>query len=317
MRILIAEDEVATRRILVRMLNDWGHETVVTADGNQAWKALQAEDAPHLAILDWMMPGMDGIDVCRRLRALEKDIHPYVLLLTGMSGKKDLVQGFDAGADDYVSKPFDPDELQVRIRAGERIVNLQIESLAARNVLRKLATYDYLTGLHNRAAILAELERGCERVSRLNVPVNLVMVDVDHFKKINDTYGHPFGDKVLAELAKCMVSEVRSYEAVGRYGGEEFLIVLAGCNELGAGMQAERVRRRVEANRFNIQGTKIEVTVSLGVASSCQIERPTQELLIELADAAMYRAKHGGRNRVELASVALPMTSISAASCGA
>jgi PleD family two-component response regulator len=217
MRILIAEDDAVTRWILATTLQKWGHETVVTRDGDQAWKALQCEDAPHLAILDWMMPGMDGVDVCRRLRTLDKNICPYVLLLTGKNQKKDLLKGFDAGADDYVSKPFDPDELNARIRAGERIVNLQIESLAARDALRKLATYDYLTGLLNRAAILAELQRECERASRVDVPVNVVMVDVDHFKHVNDTYGHTFGDKVLAELAKRMVSEVRSYESIGRY----------------------------------------------------------------------------------------------------
>lgn len=302
MRILIAEDDLVTRRVLTTMLHKWGHETVVTCDGDQAWEALQGQDAPHLAILDWMMPGLDGVEVCSRLRTLERDICPYVILLTGMSQKKDLLNGFNAGADDYVIKPFDPDELNVRIRAGERIVNLQIESLVARDALRRLATYDYLTGLRNRAAILDELRREFERAPRMDLPVNVVMVDVDHFKDINDTYGHSFGDKILTELAKRMVSEVRSYEAIGRYGGEEFLIVLTGCDVSGAGKQAERVRHCVAAKGFRVQGVKVDVTISLGVASSCQIERPAQELLIEMADAAMYRAKRTGRNRVEVAT---------------
>ncbi|MEN6458814.1 MAG: diguanylate cyclase [Thermoguttaceae bacterium] len=311
MRILIAEDDAVARRILVNLLQKRGHEITATCDGTQAWNALQRDDAPHLVILDWIMPGMDGIDVCRRLRTLDKDISPYVLLLTGMSGKDDLIKGFDAGADDYVKKPCDADELFVRLRAGERIVNLQIESLAARDALRKLATNDFLTGLRNRAAILDDLSRECRRSSRSNLPVNVVMVDVDHFKRINDTYGHLLGDKVLAELANRMASEVRSYEAIGRYGGEEFLIVLTGCDSQGAVEQADRVRRRIAEERFDIQGVKFDMTISLGVASSWQIAEPREELLLEMADAAMYRAKRNGRNRVEAAKPLAPLMPLS------
>jgi diguanylate cyclase (GGDEF)-like protein len=307
MRILIAEDDVVTRRILAEMLHKWGYETVVTRDGDQAWEALQRYDAPHLAVLDWLMPGMDGLELCRRLRTLDRDIRPYVVMLTGMSQKRDLLKGFEVGADDYVIKPFDPDELKVRIQAGERIVNLQIESLAAREALRRLATYDYLTGLRNRAAILDELRREFARAPRIGAPVNVVMADVDHFKRINDSYGHQFGDKVLAELAKRMAAEVRSYEAIGRYGGEEFLVVLSGCDFAGAGKQAERLRQRVASKEFSIGGAKVAITLSLGVASSCHLQRPSEELLIGMADAAMYRAKHTGRNRVEVALNVSPL----------
>ncbi len=310
MRILIAEDDPVTRLVLKTTLHKWGHEVVETCNGEQAWEALQSPTAPHLVLLDWMMPGMDGVDVCRSLRTLDKPISPYVILLTGKGHKKDLLAGFEAGVDDYVVKPFDPDELNARIRAGERIVDLQIESLVARDALRKLANYDYLTGLHNRAAVLHELERECDRASRIDLPVNVVMVDVDHFKQINDTHGHLFGDKVLAELAKRMVSEVRSYDSIGRYGGEEFLIVQSGGDALEAAKQAERVRRCVASQNFCFQGVKVEVTVSLGVASSCEFGLQRQELLIERADNALYEAKRTGRNRVEVARAASRETSL-------
>jgi diguanylate cyclase (GGDEF)-like protein len=302
MRLLIAEDDSVTRKLLVEMFRRWNYEIVIACDGNEAWEALERPDAPSLAVLDWMMPGIDGVEVCARARELEKEIRPYVILLTGMTNKKDLVKGFDAGADDYVTKPFHPDELHARIRAGERIVALQIESLAARNALRKLATYDHLTGLRNRAAILAELDRELVRAQRDHSPVAAVMADVDHFKQVNDTYGHPVGDVVLAEIAQRMASEVRSYETIGRYGGEEFLIVLTGCDLAAAGKQAERVRRCVAAKEVVVRGVKLPITVSLGVASTCQGENLTAETLIEMADVAMYGAKLAGRNRVEAAA---------------
>jgi two-component system, cell cycle response regulator len=301
MRILVADDDGIMRRALTKMLQSLGYEVLLAQDGNHAWQLLQKPDAPYLVILDWMMPGMDGVAVCSKLRTLEKDISPYVILLTAMDNKTDLVKGFNAGADDYVAKPFYPDELFVRIRAGERIINLQMESLAARDALRKQATYDFLTGLRNRAAILNELQRECEKSPRLNIPVSVVMVDVDHFKQVNDTYGHPAGDKVLAEVAKRMASAVRTYEAIGRYGGEEFVIVLTGCDLDGAGIMAERVRCSVAARECDVRGTKIPVSVSLGVSSSSQIVQATPKILTEMADSALYRAKQAGRNRVELA----------------
>ena len=206
MRILIADDDGITRRALAKLLQSLGYEVLLAHDGKHAWQLLQQPNAPYLVILDWLMPGMDGVAVCGRLRALENDVSPYVVLLTAMNNKKDLVAGFNAGADDYVTKPFDPEELFVRIRAGEKIINLQIESLAARDALRKQATYDFLTGLRNREAIFNELECECGRSSRNGLPMGVIMVDVDHFKCVNDTYGHQAGDKVLAEVAKRMAS---------------------------------------------------------------------------------------------------------------
>lgn len=302
MNILVADDDVITRQVLARRLEDLGYDVTLAQDGCDAWELLQQPDAPYLAILDWMMPGMDGLTLCSKLRALERDISPYIILLTGKHEKNDLIAGFDAGADDYVVKPFDKDELFARIRAGARIVRTQMESLAARDALRKQATYDFLTGLRNREAILEELRRECTRSERTGCPFGTVMIDVDHFKDVNDTFGHAAGDKVLAEVAKRMASEARTYEAIGRYGGEEFLFVLAGCDSIGAGKMAERVRCAVAAQDCNVQGRAIPVTVSLGVASSEEIASPTPELMVEMADEAMYLAKQEGRNRVEIAS---------------
>jgi two-component system, cell cycle response regulator len=304
MQILVADDDAVTRQALGRQLERLGYDATLVQDGERAWELLQQPDAPYLVILDWMMPGMDGVTLCSKLRTFERDVSPYIILLTAMNHKRNLITGFNAGADDYVTKPFDPDELFARIRAGARIVNTQIESLAARNALRKQATYDYLTGLRNREAILDELHRECERSSRAGLPMGAVMIDIDHFKRVNDLYGHTIGDKVLSEVARRMASMARTYEAIGRYGGEEFLIVLSGCDAIGAGKMAERVRCAVAAEDYNVQGVKIPITVSVGVASSCTCAESSPQQLIEMADTAMYRAKLAGRNRVELAAEA-------------
>ncbi|MCE9544014.1 MAG: diguanylate cyclase [Planctomycetia bacterium] len=300
MRILIAEDDGVTRQVLARTLQKWGYEVVVACDGDQAWEIVQGADAPFLMVLDWLMPGIDGVDLCAKLRTLDREIRPYIILLTGMNHKQDLIEGFNAGADDYVMKPCDLDELRVRIRAGEKIIDLQIESLAARDALRKLATYDFLTGLRNRAAIESELGREIERAPRTGQPVSVVMADIDHFKQVNDVYGHLTGDRVLAEVAKRMAGAMRSYEAIGRYGGEEFLMVITGSSPEGAIILAERVRNAVSSRKFDILGQGIHVTISLGVAACQRVDAPPQESLIALADSALYRAKEAGRNRVAL-----------------
>ena len=303
MRILIAEDDCVARRVLERALEKRGYEVIVAKDGIQAWDILQSDNAPNLAVLDWMMPGMDGLEVCQKLRAKEHAIHPYVILLTGKDRKKDLIHGFEAGADDYIRKPFDTDELSVRVRAGERIINLQIEGAVALDSLRKQTTRDSLTGVLNRATILNELTREFDRNPRTGKPTAVAMVDLDKFKAINDTYGHPVGDRVLAETAKRMASEVRSYEAVGRYGGEEFLIILSGCDTEGASSMAKRICDSVAAEEFIVPGAKLTVTASFGVACTEQFMEPTEAGLIRAADMALYRAKDNGRNQVQVANL--------------
>jgi diguanylate cyclase (GGDEF)-like protein len=294
MRILIADDDPLTRLLLDNALTDAGYEVNTAADGFEAWEALRRDDAPPLAILDWMMPGLDGVDVCRKVRLEGETPYVYIIMLTGRTETRYVVQGMEAGADDYVSKPFDEQELQVRVRAGRRIVDLQ-------EALRTQATRDALTAVWNRRAILEVLQRELSRAARAADPVGVVMADVDRFKAINDAHGHLVGDAVLREAARRMSAAVRPYDALGRYGGEEFLIVLPGCDPAQTLGAAERIRACVSQAPVLTPAGPIPVTVSLGVATAFGPGRSVDGL-IRLADEALYRAKAGGRNRVGLAA---------------
>ncbi len=293
MRILIADDDPVSLLRLEAALTDWGYEVTTARDGREAWEILRREDAPPLAILDWVMPGLDGLEVCRRVRRSSEAPFIYLVMLTGKSDRRDLIQGMEAGADDYVSKPFDERELLVRLRAGRRIVELQ-ESL------RLQATRDALTGIRNRGAILETLRRESARAAHSGGPIGVIMADLDRFKWINDTFGHPAGDAVLREAASRIAAAIRPGDALGRYGGEEFLIVLPGCGQAGIQGVAERVRGAVSASPVETPVGPVSVTLSLGAAASGG-PWPAEEDLIRLADEALYRAKAAGRNRVELA----------------
>lgn len=229
-RVLIAEDEPISRRLLEAYLIKLGYSVVVACDGNEAWEALQAEGAPRLAILDWMMPGLDGVEICRKLRQESDEPYTYIILLTALQRDEDLVIGMEAGADDYITKPFKANELRVRLRAGMRIVELQNELIGRRDAFKEQASRDPLTGLWNRRETLAILVKQLSRVRREGGCLSVIMVDLDHFKKVNDTYGHLAGDAVLCQTAQRLLSLVRDYDYVGRYGGEEFLLVLPGCD---------------------------------------------------------------------------------------
>jgi two-component system, cell cycle response regulator len=300
MRALIAEDNPVFQTMLRSMLVKWGYEPVSARDGNEAWRILEAPDAPRLAILDWMMPGVDGVELCRRLRTAGHEPYVYVLLLTARTQTQDLVDGMEAGADDYLTKPFNAHELRVRLRAGRRILDLQEELLRTREALRKQATHDSLTSLRNRAAVLEALGDELERAGREAHPVSLLIADLDHFKRINDTYGHLLGDGVLREAARRMKSVTRRYDSLGRYGGEEFLVVLPGCDRSAARAQAERLRESLSAQPFLIENTSMEITCSVGVACSDASRQSDLNGLIRAADLALYAAKDGGRNRVEV-----------------
>jgi diguanylate cyclase (GGDEF)-like protein len=299
MEILIAEDDPATRRLLEITLEKWHYEVVVACDGASAWSVLQRDEAPRLAILDWVMPGLSGPAVCRKVRTRAREPYTYILLLTARSEKTDLVEGMEAGADDYLTKPFEPQELKVRLRAGRRILELQAALVAAREALREQATRDPLTWLWNRSSIMGILEREVERASREGASVGLAMMDMDHFKRINDTYGHMAGDMVLREVARRMQASLRSYDAVGRYGGEEFLVVLPGSSNANAVSLAERLRCAIGGEPFAVAENRIPFTVSLGVTATVKGAPISAETLIRAADRALYRAKDLGRNRVE------------------
>ncbi|MBZ5612018.1 MAG: diguanylate cyclase [Acidobacteriia bacterium] len=299
MKILIADDSIVSRHLLEATLRKWGYDVVVACDGVEALEALQREDTPALAILDWMMPGLTGPEVCSKIRQLAREPYTYILLLTSKSQKEDLIEGMEAGADDYITKPFDQHELQVRLRAGTRLVDMQAELLAAREALREQATRDSLTHLWNRNSILELLDRELSRSLREKGPIGVVIVDLDHFKDVNDRYGHLAGDAVLREAARRMKSAIREYDSVGRYGGEEFLILLPGCDETTSFNQAERLRRQLSQIDMSFNEASLAVTASFGVTTALPGQSWSPESLIRKADQALYLAKEAGRNRVE------------------
>lgn len=301
-KVLIAEDDPISCRVLQAFLVKWGYEVVAAANGTEALHTLESDDAPRLAVLDWMMPGIEGPQVCQRVRERPERPYVYILLLTARNQKTDLLRGLDSGADDYLTKPFDSQELRARLHVGQRILTLQDNLIAAREELRFRATHDSLTGIPNRAVILDAVHREHSRQVREGRPFGLILVDLDHFKAINDTRGHPCGDVVLREAASRIMASVRNYDAVGRYGGEEFLIVVPASTPETAFGVAERVRRAMESKPVVTDGGAIKVTASLGVAVSGESRQIGPDLLLRVADEALYRAKKNGRNRTELAS---------------
>jgi diguanylate cyclase (GGDEF)-like protein len=302
MRILIAEDEPTFRRLLEETLVMWGYDVVVAANGIAALQILQGEDPPKIAILDWMMPGMEGIDVCRQVRGKMADSYTYIILLTSQQRDEDLVIGMEAGADDYITKPFKHNELRLRLRAGRRIIELQNELIAARDTFRTKASHDSLTGLWNHGEILHILAQELSRAEREEKCVGMIMADIDFFKKINDSHGHLAGDVVLRSTAGKMHSLMRSYDYIGRYGGEEFLVILPECCLECAATFAERLRLCVSSDGIDTPEGMIPVTISLGVTASSKERKADAESLVKAADEALYRAKENGRNRVEVAS---------------
>jgi diguanylate cyclase (GGDEF)-like protein len=301
MKILVAEDDPAFRNILVEILIKWGYEVVVTPNGNEAYQVLVSENAPKLAILDWKMPGMEGVEICRKIRGNAGDYYPYIILLTSQQQDEDLVIGMEAGADDYIIKPFKHNELKVRLRAGRRIIVLQDQLLAAREILQAKAIHDSLTGLLNHEEILAILDNELARAERDGECVSIIMIDIDHFKQVNDTYGHIVGDEVLRMTAQKMHYMMRAYDSIGRYGGEEFLAILPECCLECAVAFAERLCSSINSDRMNTSEGMIPITISLGVTAASREMKHDGHSLVRAADAALYKAKENGRNRVEVA----------------
>jgi diguanylate cyclase (GGDEF)-like protein len=300
MRILLAEDSAVYRHLISGHLKEWGFELVIAKDGAEAWNLLQQPDAPTLVLLDWVLPEIDGIELCRRIRkAAVSGGYTYMIVLTGKDGKNDLVEGMEAGADDYLVKPFEPLELKARLLAGERILNLQRALVEARESLRMAATYDFLTRLLNRGEVMALLDRELIRGKRESRPVGIILADIDHFKGINDSFGHLAGDAVLIEVTKRLRSDLRAYDGAGRYGGEEFLLILPGCDLATTIRRAEKIRQMVSTEVIMIGKEAKKVTISIGATAAESDKMASAEALLREADTALYRAKANGRDRVE------------------
>lgn len=296
MRILIADDSSVSRHLLESIVKKWGYQVITTSDGNQAWEVLRQPDAPRMAILDWMMPGLTGPEVCRNVR--EKGIEPYtyILLLTSRTQKEDVIEGMTAGADDYVVKPFDQQELNVRLRAGRRIIDLQDELLRAQAALRYQATHDALTGVTNRGRITEILREYVDGPG----PLGVVMLDLDRFKAVNDTFGHAAGDAALVAAATRLSELLSDRDVIGRYGGEEFLIISRRKPE-DLYLFAEQLRARIESAPVETADAVFPITASFGVASRNGARDISGTDLLKSADDALYEAKKQGRNRVVVA----------------
>jgi two-component system chemotaxis response regulator CheY len=290
MKILIVEDDLMQRRFLQVILTQSGREVITAADGEAAWNMLQKERI-QIVITDWMMPVLSGPELIQRIRAANLPHYTYLVLLTSKSAQNSIVEGLKAGADDYLIKPFDRNELMARLAIGERILKLEER-------LEQMATHDALTNLLNRRALYAGAQTELNRSVRENSPLSLIMLDIDHFKSVNDAYGHPAGDKALCLVAETLVQNKRDYDLVGRWGGEEFLALLPKTSLADAITIAERFRAGIEAARLQMPGGgAVNFTVSLGVSSTTFGSLDIEEL-IHQADMALFLAKNSGRNRV-------------------
>jgi len=299
MKILIADDDFTSRIVLAQVLKNLGHEVIETEDGDQAWAVLQAPDAPRFAILDWVMPGLEGPELARRVRSLQQDRSPYLIILTSRSEKEAVIEGLEAGADDFLSKPFNTGELRARVDVGRRILELQDKLIESRDTLAHQASHDALTGLPNRRAILEQLGKELARTSRMDVSLAVGLCDLDHFKQVNDRYGHQTGDEALCGFAKVLGESVRAYDSVGRIGGEEFLVILpmkAGADWRSA---FEVLGRRIAEAIIPTRSGPLSLTASIGVV--CAGTTSTVDGILESSDQAMYQAKHRGRNCVVFA----------------
>lgn len=308
MRIVVVDDDPLGLELLRSRLESWGHEASTFESGEEAWAAIQKEGGPGIAILDWMLPGITGLELCQRIRTLEGP-YTYILVLTGKAQKEDLLDGFAAGADDYLTKPYDVLELRARLRVGARIVELHRRLLRAHEALRLQAVQDSLTGILNHGAVVQALSREVDRARRERHPLALIMADIDWFKEVNDSHGHLVGDEVLREVSRRLRECLRSYDALGRYGGEEFLIVLPNIEVEAALGLAERVRQQISQAPIRVGDLDVPVTLSQGVVTGSGAANLSAEQLIGAADRALYAAKDSGRDAVRWTRFDVPPSS--------
>jgi len=301
MRILIADDELMSRRLLEKTMQRAGYEVTAVENGRFAADELCKPEGPKLALLDWIMPELDGPGVCRAVRKRKDQSYVYMILLTSKEKKEDVVAGLESGADDYLTKPFDPEELKARLRTGMRILDLEDRLIEAREEMRFQATHDALTSLWNRGVIMELLTRELTRSRRENKCTAILLGDLDHFKKVNDTYGHLAGDEVLRETARRLVSSVRSYDFVGRFGGEEFLVTLDNCDPALGLARAEIIRKTICERPVETSAGRVSISMSIGLLLSQEWGYLSAPELLHEVDTALYGAKAAGRNCIKVA----------------
>ncbi len=310
MKILIADTNANDRLLLKTMLTERGYEVVEAAQGTAAWEALQCEDAPYLAILDSTKTGIGGIEICRQLRKRGDAPFVYTILLGTVNQRQEITEGIEIGADDYLTKPVDPLDLEVRVRGGKRAIQCRERLRNSEKIINYQALHDPLTGTWNRAAVIDALRRELARVRREQTPVAILLVAFDGLRKLNRHRDYAGGDSALHGMAQRLVSIVRPYDTVGRYGGEVFLIVTPGCDEAGAVAQASRVQESLAGESVDAahrgkypleQDDSAWITLSIGVAAvqgDCQVEP-----LLNAAEGALKKARRAGGNRVASVSV--------------
>jgi len=298
-KLLVADDSKVSRVMLSAITKQWGYEVLLAEDGEQAWQIMQQDDAPKLLLLDWEMPKMNGIEVCERVIAKDPENPAYIVLLTSRTSSDDIVEGLSKGASDYLSKPFDSAELKVRLQVGKRMIEMQQKLNTTLQELTKLASHDALTGLLNRRAIMEALPKEFKRIERQEQVLCIGMCDIDHFKQVNDSYGHLVGDEVLKEVTQRIKDALRDHDLLGRYGGEEFLVITSVDNTKSAIIAYQRICQAVSTLPIEIDKLSISITVSCGVTSySPGNDKQDIAKLIARADEALYQAKDAGRNQV-------------------
>jgi diguanylate cyclase (GGDEF)-like protein len=301
--ILVAEDNPVSRKLLEKALHKAGYEVVAVENGRAALDYLKIRFCP-IVLTDWMMPEMDGPNLCRAIRKSPLPGYVFIVLLTAKDSKNDMIEGLEAGADDYLTKPFHPAELMARLNTGKRILELERSLRKANQEIHQLSITDPLTGAYNRGYLNEHLPQELKRTLRYGRSLSLILCDIDYFKRVNDTYGHQAGDMVLKACSLSLSGSIRKdLDWVARYGGEEFIIVLPETDLPGASLVGERLRKSVEDVQIELQGKVIRITASFGVTSVGSAGSPAGdpcEALIKQADDMLYLAKSEGRNRVKV-----------------
>ena len=297
--VLVADDSAFSRKLVQHALAD-SHCSLIFAESGSKAVELFAQHRPALIIVDWVMPDLSGIEICKHIRSKANESYTYIIIVTGVTDKENLVKGLAAGADDYLTKPFNAEELKARVGVGIRLIELQRQIEAKNLLLRELALTDPLTGLPNRRAIEDWAFRQLNGAARYGFSFWVALADIDHFKTVNDTYGHEAGDIVLKKFSEILRATSRRSDICSRIGGEEFLFVLTHASQKDAFTVIDRVRAQLEATKFNFDGGTLAVTASFGIAGFQGTVAPDFNRLVSQADSALYSAKRLGRNRVEI-----------------